>query len=122
MNHSSHPKDKTSLETIKRAPPDPQEGAVHGRDPADRLPRRFSALGPAIAARRAATVIAWAKTSGAQLTALAAGPIPDTTGREAGVEFDAGMITHAIRMVYYQVSTGNLRPQGSSSALEGPTP
>jgi hypothetical protein len=42
------------------------------------------------AASQLGAVTAWAKSSAARLIALAAGPIPDTTGREAGVEFDAG--------------------------------
>jgi hypothetical protein len=42
------------------------------------------------AADRIAAVAAWAKANAARLIALAASPIPDTTGREAGIEFDAG--------------------------------
>jgi hypothetical protein len=42
------------------------------------------------ATRQIAALAAWAKSNAARLSALAAGPIPDTTGREAGVEFDAG--------------------------------
>jgi hypothetical protein len=42
------------------------------------------------AVRRTAVVTAWARSLVARLTALASKPIPDTTGREAGVEFDAG--------------------------------
>jgi hypothetical protein len=41
-------------------------------------------------AGRIAAVGAWAKSNTAWLIALAASPIPDTAGREAGVEFDAG--------------------------------
>jgi hypothetical protein len=41
------------------------------------------------AASRDSAVNAWARSSAARLIALAARPIPDTTGREAGVEFDA---------------------------------
>jgi len=42
------------------------------------------------ATRRITAVTAWAETNAVRLIALAAKPIPDTTGREAGVEFDAG--------------------------------
>ena len=42
------------------------------------------------ASRRIAAVSTWANSNAARLTALAAHPIPDTTGREADVEFDAG--------------------------------
>jgi hypothetical protein len=42
------------------------------------------------ASRRIAAVSTWANSNAARLTALAARPIPDTTGREADVEFDAG--------------------------------
>lgn len=42
------------------------------------------------ASRRIAAVTTWVNSAAARLTALAAAPIPDTTGREADVEFDAG--------------------------------
>jgi hypothetical protein len=42
------------------------------------------------ASRRIAAVRTWANSTAAQLTALATHLIPDTTGRETGVEFDAG--------------------------------
>jgi len=42
------------------------------------------------ATRRIAAVSTWANSNATRLTALAAHPIPDTTGLEAGVEFDAG--------------------------------
>lgn len=115
MNHTSHPNEKTILRTIKRAALDPQEGAVLGRDSGGRPMRKFAALGLAVATRRTAAAIAWAKSHTARLTALAAGPIPDTTEREAGIEFDAGAITRAIRTVSYQASKpGHLRPRRSS--------
>ena len=41
-------------------------------------------------ALRASVVRAWATSTAARLTELANRPIPDTTGPEAGVEFDAG--------------------------------
>jgi hypothetical protein len=114
MNHTSHPNEKTIPRTIKRAAPDPQEGAALGRDSGGRPMRRFAALGLAVAARRTAAAIAWAKSNTARLTALA-GSIPDTTEREAGIEFDAGAITRAIRTVYCQASKpGHLRPRRSS--------
>lgn len=40
--------------------------------------------------RRIAAVFTWANSNAARLRALAARPIPDTTGSEADVEFDAG--------------------------------
>jgi hypothetical protein len=115
MNHTSHPNKKAIPKTIKRAAPGPQEGAAHGRPSRGRPTRRFPALGLAVAARRTAAAIAWAKSNTARLTALAAGPNPDTTEREAGIEFDAGAITRAIGTVYYQASKpGNLRTRRSS--------
>lgn len=42
------------------------------------------------ASRRTAAVTTWAMSNAGRLTALAARPIPDTTGPEADVEFDAG--------------------------------
>ncbi len=42
------------------------------------------------ATRRIAAVSTWANSNATRLTALAAHPIPDTTGLEADVEFDAG--------------------------------
>lgn len=114
MNHTSHPNENTIPRRIKRAAADPQEGAALGRDSGGRPMRRFAALGLAVAARRTAAAIAWAKSNTARLTALA-GSIPDTTEREAGIEFDAGAITRAIGTVYCQASKpGQLRPRRSS--------
>jgi hypothetical protein len=42
------------------------------------------------ASRRIAAVSTWANSNAARITALATHPIPDTTGSEGGVEFDAG--------------------------------
>jgi hypothetical protein len=115
MDHTSHPNERAIPRTIKRAAPNPQEGAALGRESGGRPMRRFAALGLAVAARRTAAAIAWAKSNTARLTALAAGPIPDTTEREAGIEFDAGAIARAIRTVHYQASKpGHLVPRRSS--------
>jgi hypothetical protein len=115
MNRTSHPNKKTIPKTIKRAAPDPQERAAHGRDSRSRPTRRFPALGLAVAARQTAATIAWARSNTARLTASATGPNPDTTEREAGLKFDAGAITRAIRTLYYQASKpGSLRPLRSS--------
>jgi hypothetical protein len=114
MNHTSHPNEKTIPRRIKRAAADPQERAALGRDSGGRPMRRFAALGLAVAARRTAAAIAWAKPNTARLTALASS-IPDATEREAGIEFDAGAIKRAITTVYCQASKpGHLRPRRSS--------
>lgn len=73
------------------------------------------------AARRDAAVRAWARTVVARLLALAGMPIPDTTGAEAGVEFDAGASVFAAA----QVASAAPRPAvvflGGLTALAPPS-
>ena len=72
------------------------------------------------ASRRAAAVRAWARTVAARLAALADKPIPDTTGAEAGVEFDAAASVFAAVQVVNAVPRATVVFLGGLTALAPP--
>lgn len=73
------------------------------------------------AARRASAVLVWARKVAAQLLALASRPIPDTTGAEAGVEFDAAASVFAAAQVARAAPRPTVVFVGGLTALAPPT-
>lgn len=72
------------------------------------------------AARRAAGVLAWSGKIAARLLALAGRPIPDTTGAEAGVEFDAAASVFAAAQVASAAPRPTVAFLGGLTALSPP--
>lgn len=72
------------------------------------------------ATRQIAAVTAWAKSNAVRLIALAAKPIPDTTGPEAGVEFDAGASIFSAAQVAQAAPRSTILVLGGLTALSPP--
>ena len=72
------------------------------------------------AARRAARVLAWSRKIAARLLALAGRPIPDTTGTESGVEFDAAASVFAAAQVASAAPRPTVAFLGGLTALSPP--
>ncbi len=72
------------------------------------------------AARRAASVLAWSRRIAARLLALAGRPIPDTTGAEAGVEFNAAASVFAAAQVASAAPQPTVAFLGGLTALSPP--
>lgn len=72
------------------------------------------------AARHSAAVTAWAKSNAVRLIALADKPIPDTTGPEAGVEFDAGASIFAAAQVAQAAPRPTILVLGGLTAVSPP--
>ena len=72
------------------------------------------------ASRRIGAVTAWAMSNAARLTALAARPIPDTTGPEADVEFDAGASIFTAAQVAQASPQPTILVMGGLTALAPP--
>lgn len=73
------------------------------------------------AARRIATVSAWARSNAVRLAELAARPVPDTTGPEAGVEFDAGASIFSAAQIAQAASRPTILVLGGLTALAPPS-
>lgn len=73
------------------------------------------------AARRIAAVSAWAISNAARLTELAARPIPDTTGPEADVEFDAGASIFSAAQIAQAAPRPTILVLGGLTALAPPS-
>lgn len=73
------------------------------------------------AARRAASVLAWSRNIAARLLTLASRPIPDTTGAEAGFEFDPAASVFAAVQVASAAPQPTVAFLGGLTALSPPT-
>jgi hypothetical protein len=72
------------------------------------------------AARRASSVLAWSRSIAARLLTLAGRPIKDTTGAEAGVEFDVAGSVFAAAQVASAVPRPTVVFLGGLTALSPP--
>jgi hypothetical protein len=72
-------------------------------------------------ARRAAVAAAWAKAAGADLKSLAAKPIPDTSGSEAGVEIDASASVFAAAQVAQAAPQPTIAFLGGLTSMRPPS-
>jgi hypothetical protein len=72
------------------------------------------------ATRQIAAVTVWAKSNAFRLIALAAKPIPDTTGPEADVEFDAGASIFSAAQVAQAAPRPTILVLGGLTALSPP--
>jgi hypothetical protein len=73
------------------------------------------------ASRQIPAVRAWAKSNAARLIALAASPVPDTTGREAGIEFDAGASIFSAAQVAQTAPRSTIVVLGGLTSLAPPS-
>jgi hypothetical protein len=73
------------------------------------------------AAQRMDAVMAWATSTAARLIAVANAPIPDTTGREAGVEFDAGASIFAAAQIAQAAPQPTIVVLGGLTAVAPPS-
>ena len=106
------------------APPSPANPtALSARLYCDRLAAwqvRASEQLHAEAARRIASLAAWARTTAVRLTTLASKPIPDTSGSEAGGEIDADASIFAAAQVAEAAPQPTILVLGGLTALNPP--